>query len=93
MELLIFLGLWFVCGIVSAVISGNRGGSAGVGCLWFMLGIVLGPLGVLLAAVAAGSGYQCPHCKEDVKQGASICPHCRTGLASAKLPLNSHPPD
>ncbi len=45
--------VWFACGVLGAWIATSKGRG---GCMWFLLCIVLGPLGVLLAAVVPRSG-------------------------------------
>lgn len=50
--------VWIVCGIGSFLIAQNRGASNAP--TWFLVGVLLGPLGILLAAIGAkgpgGSG-------------------------------------
>jgi hypothetical protein len=41
-----FLALWIICAGVTVVISSSRGSNAFV---WFLIGILLGPIGVLMA--------------------------------------------
>ncbi|MEP9374341.1 hypothetical protein [Mesorhizobium sp. KR1-2] len=41
-----FLALWIICTGVTIVISSSRGSNAFV---WFLVGILLGPVGVLMA--------------------------------------------
>lgn len=47
--LLIVAGFWLVCGIAALLIANSRGT---VGISWFVLGLILGPFGVLLALVS-----------------------------------------
>lgn len=68
--------IWFICAIVGAVIGSSKG-EAGMG---FIAGLLLGPFGVLFAAMSSGDREPCPHCKERIKKKASVCPHCRTQL-------------
>lgn len=42
--------IWLLFGIASAVIASNKGRS---GCGWFILGVLLGPFGLILAAVSS----------------------------------------
>ena len=44
--------LWLSFGIISAAIAANKGRS---GCGWFVLGLLLGPLGIILALVVSKS--------------------------------------
>jgi predicted amidophosphoribosyltransferase len=76
MELAILI--WIVCGIASAVVASNRGGS---GCLWFGLGVVLGPIGFALAFT---TGVKCPQCASTISERAEICPHCGQAVIPQK---------
>ena len=49
-QLFCFIGIWVICGFVGSAIANNRGNSGGSG---FLLGLFLGPLGVLIVAVSA----------------------------------------
>ena len=49
-QLVCFIGIWVICGFVGSSIANNRGNSGGSG---FLLGLFLGPLGVLIVAVSA----------------------------------------
>jgi hypothetical protein len=70
--------IWIVCGIAAAAIASNRGAN---GCLWFGLGILLGPIGLALS-FGAGAGRQCPECRKNIHQDATRCPHCQADLLS-----------
>ncbi len=80
-----FVLIWIVCGIVGAMIASSRGGSGPGG---FFLGLLLGPLGVIITLfmggekemaakqLAAGEKKKCPRCAELVQPDALICKHC-----------------
>lgn len=46
----LFLPLWFIFGIIGAYIGTMKGRS---GCGWFLLCALLGPLGLLFAAIVS----------------------------------------
>ena len=47
MEVLLLLLFWLVCGIGAAIVASSKGRS---GCGWLILGLLLGPLGLLISA-------------------------------------------
>ena len=77
MELVIVA--WIFCGIGAAFVAQSRGAN---GCLWFGLGVLLGPFG-LAFAFASGTDRRCPHCRERVHPEATRCPKCQADLASS----------
>ncbi len=72
-------------------VAGSLGRTRGRYLLGFVLGIVLGWIGVIIIAVLEPTseirremdlqnGFPCPFCMEPVRNGASVCPHCRRDL-------------
>lgn len=88
MELLLLI--WLACGIAAGMIASNKGNS---GCLWFGLGILLGPLGLMGAALTQrdpsrdreiglmeGSLRLCPYCAEAINVEARRCRFCNSAV-------------
>ena len=59
-------------GIIGAMIS-SRKGEWGTG---FLLGFLLGPIGVLLALFMRGNRKECCHCRALIHKLATVCSHC-----------------
>ena len=80
-----FIVFWLLCGVVAAVIASSKGGS---GFLGFVVGALLGPIGIIISffmggekALAekqldAGDKKKCPRCAELVQPDALVCKHC-----------------
>jgi len=69
----IIIPLWLLCGIVAAIIGAQKG----EGCVAFIVGILLGPFGVLLALLSPGNQKSCPYCRKMIHEDATICPYCQ----------------
>ncbi len=72
---------WITCAIVAAVVGG-RNGRGGTG---FLLGLIFGPLGIVLAFFIRGQRRECPACKELIHKDANRCPRCQTDLSAANI--------
>jgi hypothetical protein len=64
------------CGMFAGSIA-RRKNAAMTG---FWCGFFLGPLGILIAALALDGRPPCPACGERINNGASKCGHCREPL-------------
>lgn len=89
-----FVVIWLLFGVVSAVIASSKGRS---GCGWFLLGILLGPFGLILALVVGrntteverreiqgGEMKRCPHCAELIRREAIKCRFCGSDLSTGQ---------
>jgi len=78
-----YLIIWFLFGLVAAVIANSKGRS---GCGWFLLGVLIGPFSLVIAflpAIPAKTGEPtpethvvCPDCAELIRKEARVCKHC-----------------
>ena len=86
--------IWIMCGVIGAVVAGQKGRSVGG---WAVLCFLLGPLGVILAlvvapqaaaldrkALAQGASKKCPECAEIVRADAVRCRYCGSELPVIK---------
>ena len=64
--------IWLLFGVCAGIVARSRGAK---GCLWFGLGVLLGPFGFALAFIATGK--KCPQCASLISEDAKICPNCR----------------
>lgn len=104
MELLVAGAIiWFMCGMIGAAIMSARSHSSATG---FVLGVIFGPLGVLIASVLALQPAQaantaemmgqqdrrpCPHCAEMIMRDAKVCRFCGREVEPLPKPISVVP--
>jgi hypothetical protein len=76
--------VWLLCGVAAGMIGSRKG----AGCSGFLVGLLLGPIGIIIALVMKGSRVHCPFCKELIQKKAVICPHCRSNLLETIPPAS-----
>lgn len=89
----VILGGWFLCGVLAGAVLSGKGGS-GLG--GFALGLLLGPIGIIIAALwpvsqktleekalQVGEMMKCPHCAELIRAEANVCRYCGRELATS----------
>ncbi len=92
---MLYVLIWLACGVAAAMIYSGKGRSGGAA---FLLGLFLGPIGVLLAALTpadpagqeakalqGGTMKKCPNCAELVKAEAAVCRFCNHQFVTAPI--------
>jgi len=93
--LVVFAGFWVVCMVLAGWVARTKGRSVAGWVLaaaflnWIAI-VVLGALpskktsGDTSSATMVQQSFpmyrECPHCKEQVRRDASLCPHCRLSV-------------
>ena len=69
---IVLLVVWVICAAL-AIVIGNKKGELVTS---IFVGILLGPLGLIMALVSVGNWGECTRCGTQVHRKASECPHC-----------------
>lgn len=73
--------LALICGVIALFICNGKGGNRPG--LWFLWGLLFGPIAVILALFL--SGPKCPKCQSHIHKDAQICPKCNSELKPQKM--------
>lgn len=80
--------IWLACGIGAAIVARTRGASSG---LWFVLGVLFGPFGLLFSFLSGPSG-ECAYCRKRIHPEAVKCPYCQSEFRHREDPaVNAAP--
>jgi hypothetical protein len=71
--------IWLACGVIAGMIGAEKG----EGCCAFVLGVLLGPIGIVIALLVKGNRKRCASCKELIHKDASACPKCGSSTTRA----------
>jgi len=71
---LILIPWALIWAIICSLIGARKGAAFG----YFFLGLILGPIGAIIALVGKGNRVKCPYCKKLIDLEASVCPWCRS---------------
>jgi hypothetical protein len=95
-----YLVIWIIFGVISSIIASNKGNS---GCGGFLLGALLGPIGLLIALFSSDNkpkvfnpiNYtrRCPYCAELVHNEAIVCKHCSRDIPIETIAKNERIPN
>ena len=77
--------LWILCGLIGAAV----GSSKNLGLWGFVVGFLLGPIGLLIVVLSSGNRIPCPFCCEKMNRRATVCPHCQRDVGARAMPVPS----
>ena len=72
MEILPLFLVWVLCGFIAGAIGDRKGEFVQA----FLLGILLGPVGIALAHFSQGNRKRCAACRSLIHRDATACAKC-----------------
>jgi hypothetical protein len=78
--------VWLVCAGLAAAIGQRKN----EGFKAFLLGLLLGPFGVVIALVSSGNLRPCPHCRSRIDPKATVCPKCTRDVTPTNAAADLH---
>lgn len=73
---MILILIWIASWVASIIIGSRKG----LGCSAAIIGLVAGPIGLLLVIIDKGHRKKCPYCQEYINEKAVKCPKCQSYL-------------
>lgn len=77
-----FLAVQGICAVIGTLLSKHFKGREGPGLL---LGLFLGPLGLLLIFAISDKRPKCPECRSAINAGARKCAKCGASILSQSV--------
>lgn len=74
-----FVLIWLACGVIAGIIGSQKG----EGCSGFLVGLILGPIGIITGLLSPGANrVKCPYCRKLIDKKAIKCPYCQSDINS-----------
>ena len=82
---MIYVVIWICFAVIGSFI-GEKKGRQNTG---IVLGLLLGPIGLIIILAMDGDKISCPHCKTKISPRATSCPRCTKDIKIRKENKNS----
>ena len=82
---MIYVVIWICFAVIGSAI-GEKKGRKNTG---IVLGLLLGPIGLIIILAMDGDKISCPHCKTKISPRATSCPRCTKDIKIRKENKNS----
>lgn len=67
--------------LFSGFVSYLIGNKKGIATSSFFLGLILGPIGIIIVLLSKGNMISCPYCKKLIDFNALKCPYCQSNIS------------